>query len=170
MSRLWIVVVGGYPEGAHVEVHDTRFAVGETLAEVFSTLKDQWWGGPDSRFHFDAWGILEWTDGHDVVVADVAPEGAVADQKLWFVNLGGYRDGVFAELHKDVFVVASTKSEAKGRALAMAEREGWTSPHRDALMTVEAAVDVSDKLVGIHLVPNTEEKPFAFEAKYLPKV
>jgi len=170
MSKLWIVVVGGYPPGAHVEVHDTRFAVGSTLKEVFATLKDEWWGGPDSRFHFDAWGVLEWADGYDVVVSDEAPEGAVGDLSLWFVNLGGYRDSVFAELHKDVFVVAPNKSEAKVRALAMAESEGWTAPHRDALMEVEATVEMSGKMSGLHLVPSTEEKPFVFEAKYLPKV
>ncbi|NRA29724.1 MAG: DUF1543 domain-containing protein [Parvularculaceae bacterium] len=170
MSKLWVVVVGGYPPGAHVEVHDTRFAIGDSLAEVFSTLKEEWWGGPESRFHFDAWGVLDWTDGHDVVISEEAPEGAASDMQLWFVNLGGYRDGVFAELHKDVFVVAPNKSEAKVRALAMTDSEGWTSPHRDALMTVEATVEVSNKLPGIHLVPNTEERPFTFEAKYLPKV
>ncbi|MEM1380785.1 MAG: DUF1543 domain-containing protein [Pseudomonadota bacterium] len=170
MDKLYVVIVGGYPPGAHTEIHDVRFAVGRTLKDLFPKIKAEWWGG-DDRFHFDAWGALEWADGHRIVIADTAPDDARTDCALWFVNLGGYRSGHFGELHKDVFVVARTQTEAKKRALAQAKAEGWDSAHRDTLMSVEAIVDVGAAAGGrIYLVPSTEKLPFTFEAKYLPKV
>lgn len=170
MRKLFIVIVGGYPEGAHTEVHDVRFAIGEGLADIFPVLKAEWWGG-DDRFHFDAWGALEWADGFDVIVADETPAGAASDQKLWFVHLGGYTDGFFGEKHKNVFVVAGDAGAAKSKALAIARDEDWSTPHRDTLFRVEDAVNISS-VVGssVHLVPCTNEKPFSFEARYLPKV
>ena len=166
MQKLWVVMVGGYPKGAHTEVHDIRFAVGNRIEETFEALKAQWWGG-DDRFHLDAWGALEWADGHRVIISDEKPDGA-SDASLWFCHLGGYRDGFFGELHSEVFVVASDKGSAKRKALALAPP--WDSPHRDTQHTVETEIDVAGSLgsAKIWLVPSAEEVPFTFEAKYLP--
>ncbi|GGY50517.1 DUF1543 domain-containing protein [Parvularcula lutaonensis] len=167
MDKLFIIMVGGYPEGAHVEVHDIRFAIGRELRDCFPKIKAEWWGGQD-RLHLDAWGALEWADGHDVVISRERPEGA-GEMQLFFVNLGGYREDYFGELHENVFVVAANRNEAKVRALKMAR--GWISPHRDTLFDVEALVNVGEAAdTKIWLVPNTEEKPFRFEARYLPKL
>ena len=166
MQKLWVVMVGGYPKGAHTEVHDIRFAVGERIEETFEALKAQWWGG-DDRFHLDAWGALEWADGHRIVISEEKPEGA-SEGSLWFCHLGGYRDGFFGELHAEVFVVASDKGAAKRKALAQAPQ--WDSPHRDTQHTVETEIDVAASLGGakIWLVPSSDEVPFTFEAKYYP--
>lgn len=170
MEKLFAVVVGGYPPGAHVEVHDVRFAIGTGIAEIFPLLKAAWWGG-DDRFHVDAWGELTWCDGHDIVIGDgPEPDGADASARLWYVQLGGYDPAVFGELHRDVFVVAPSQAEAKSRALSQAK--GWAQPHRDTLTGIEAAVDVGHAIGRtrrIHLVPGAEPKPFRFEARYLPR-
>ncbi|NNU17450.1 DUF1543 domain-containing protein [Parvularcula sp. ZS-1/3] len=165
MQKLFVAMVGGYPERAHTEVHDIRFVIGRTIEDTFEALKAQWWGG--GRVHLDAWGALEWADGHDVVVSDERPEGAV-DAQLWFCHLGGYRDGFFGELHSEAFVVAADKGAAKRKALSLAPE--WDSPHRDTVHTVETIIDVADAAGGpkVWLVPSADEKPFAFEAKYYP--
>ena len=166
--KLWVIMVGGYPDGAHVEVHDVRFIAGDTLEDCFDDIKAQWWGGNPARLHIDAWGALEWADGHGVSIGTTPPPN---DLKLWFANLGGYDPTVFDELHKNVFVVAPDQNEAKKRALKMVE--GWTSPHRDVLCEVETTVDVAGALADgmfIHLDPDAAEKPFHFEACYLAKL
>jgi hypothetical protein len=162
MAKLFVMVVGGYPPGSNLEVHDTRFHVAERVEDTFETLKKEWWGGED-RFHLDAYGTLEWADGHEVVVASTPPEGA-SGKKLYFIHLGGYQRGYFGELHREVFVAAKDKAEAKRRALAAAE--DWDTGHRDVLAEVEAATEVVPKKV--FLVPSEEEKPFEFVAKYMP--
>lgn len=163
-------MVGGYPPGTHVEVHDVRFVIGRALRDCFPALKAGWWGGED-RFHVDAWGALEWADGYDVVVADEPPAGAAADKALWFVNLGGYDPAYFGELHRNVFVVAGDRAEAKKKGLALAK--DWVSPHRDVAVDVDDAINVGETIEGaqrVFLVPNAEEKPFRFEARYLAKL
>ncbi|MEL7489365.1 MAG: DUF1543 domain-containing protein [Pseudomonadota bacterium] len=168
MEKLWVIMVGGYPPGAHVEVHDVRFVVGAALEDCFDDIKRQWWGGAPERLHIDAWGALEWADGHGVTISDQPP---THDLRLWFANLGGYDPAVFNELHKNVFVVARDQGEAKKRALATVS--GWASPHRDVLAEVEMTVDVAGALADgkyIHLDPDAAEIPFQFEARYLAKL
>ena len=163
---LFVVVVGGYPEGANVEVHDVRFVVGNAIEDCFDDLKNQWWGNNPQRFHLDAWGALTWADGFGISIRNDNPE---SDFRLWFVNLGGYLPDRFKELHKNVFVVARDSSEAKKRALEMAQ--DWVPPHRDALLDVEMAIDIDNALgEGKHiwLDPSVPERPFKFEARYLP--
>jgi hypothetical protein len=162
MRKLFVMVVGGYPPGSNLEVHDLRFHVAERVEDTYAALKAEWWGGED-RFHLDAYGALEWVDGHDVVVADSPPPGT-SEKRLFFVHLGGYEEGFFGELHKEVFLVAGDKAEAKRRALEQAK--GWQSGHRDVLREVEAAVEVAPG--GVFLVPSAEKKPFRFTAKYMP--
>lgn len=166
-EKLFVVIVGGYPDGAHVEVHDVRFVVGRDLPDCFDDLKAQWWG-PQKRFHIDAWGVLEWADGFDVAISNGV---ALESPRLWFVNLGGYLSDRFQEMHKNVFVVADTAAEAKTRALNMAP--DWSSAHRDVLFDVENTIDVASTLAAdfqISLTPAAEEKPFLFEARYLAKL
>jgi hypothetical protein len=88
---------------------------------------------------------------------------------LWFVNLGGYDSAEFTELHKNVFVVASDDREARLRAVAQVRE--WESPHKDVIAEVETAIDVGRALTGSHsirLEPRAEEKPFRFEARFMP--
>lgn len=165
--RLFVVVVGGEVEGCHVELHDTRFVAGARIEDCYDALKAQWWGTPES-LHLDAWGALDWADGHGVEVVRGA-DAADGLQRLWFLNLGGYDPSKFEELHRNVFLVAPDWRSAKTRAIA--EIRDWVSPHKDYAFDVERAIDVSDALGEtwrVRLVPGASSKPFAFEARYVP--
>ncbi len=165
--KLFAVVVGGEVEGCHVELHDTRFVAGERIEDCYDALKTQWWGTPES-LHLDAWGPLEWADGYGV---DIAPQddGTNDLQRLWFLNLGGYDPSKFEELHRNVFFVAPDWRSAKTRAVA--EIRDWVSPHKDFAFDVERAIDVSAALGAprrMRLTPGVPERPFKFEARYVP--
>lgn len=165
--KLFAVIVGGAVEGCHVELHDTRFVVGNQIEDCYDALRAQWWGTPQS-LHLDAWGPLEWADGHRIEIgrAADAEDGA---QRLWFLNLGGYDPGRFAELHHDLFMVAPDWRSAKTRALA--EVKSWDAPHKDNAFDVERAVDVASALGAdwrLKLTPDPASRPFAFEARYVP--
>ncbi len=135
--KLFAVYVGGFVEGAHVELHDMRFAIGATIEDCFDDLKAQWWGAPES-LHIDAFGALECVDGYRIDVVDEPAPGA---DRLWFFNLGGYDPALFTELHENVFVVAPDWRIGKRKALARIA--GWTSPHKDYVFDVETMVDVA---------------------------
>jgi len=165
-DKLFMVYVGGMAEGCHVELHDVRFVIGDSIEACYDDLRAQWWGKPES-LHLDCWGAVHWADGHSVELRDAPQEGGPS---LWFVNLGGYDPKLFTELHENLLVVADDAREAKKRALA--QIENWVSPHKDNVLTVETSVDVSESVARqgryVHLTPDTEEQPFAFEARYVP--
>jgi hypothetical protein len=164
-ERLFAVYVGGMAEGCHVELHDMRFAVGATIEECYDDLQAQWWGTPES-FHIDAFGAIEWVDGHTIELGALA---STQTARLWFLNLGGYDPAQFTELHENVFVVAADWREAKRKALAAVS--GWTAPHKDAVYEIENVVDVAAALgPARHIVlrPDLSPRPFRFEARYIP--
>jgi hypothetical protein len=162
--KLFAVYIGGIAPGANIELHDMRFCAGETIEDCYDDLRAQWWGAPES-LHLDCWGALESADGYDIALK---PEPYAGENRLWFVNLGGYTQSEFTELHKNVFVVALNESKAKVRALKTIL--DWESHHRDYLYEVEQILCLNDaaqvKGLHIHLLPSGNPKPFAFTCRY----
>jgi hypothetical protein len=165
--KLFMFYVGGDCGNSNVELHDVRFSIGNSAEDCYEDLRRQWWGTPKS-LHLDCWGAVEQADGFDVTLT-VEPSG---DQtfRLFFVNLGGYNPLDFAELHKNVLIVAPDAVSAKQKA--MAQTNGWSQPHKDRLFEVEKAVDLTALLRGygrfVSLTPATIQKPFVFQCEYLP--
>lgn len=166
--KLFYLYIGGSMPGALVEVHDVRFAVAARLEDCYPALRRSWWGKPDS-LHLDCWGELSQADGYDITLVPQTTAGAGA-LKLWFVNLGGYRAGEFAELHRNEIVVAETVDTAKTRALERVKN--WDSPHRDRIFEVENIFCLdqvaAEAGVSLRLTPATAEKPFVFDYGYKP--
>jgi len=166
--KLFVIYIGGTYEKAFIELHDMRFILAEKIEDTYDELKRTWWGTPES-LHLDAWGALEYADGYNIVFKNTPPS-LDSENNLFFVNLGGYNDSEFTELHKNVFVVASNESKAKVRALK--QILDWQSHHRDYQFELENIVNMSEfarvKDLYIHLVPTNEEKEFEFTCKYVP--
>lgn len=163
--KLFAVYVGGLIEGCHVELHDVRFAVGASIEDCYASLKAQWWGAPES-LHLDAWGPLDWADGHRVEIGDAPPPDG---PRLYLVNLGGYDPAQFTELHENLFIVAGDERTAKKRALERVA--GWVSPHKDAVLEIDGIVDVAAAAPSgrhVRLTPDDHAQPFRFEARYVP--
>ena len=118
--------------------------------------------------HLDAWGSLKYVDGYNITISSEIPNNS--ENKLYFVNLGGYDRSEFTELHKNVFVVAPNESKAKVKALK--QILDWESHHKDYLFEAENILDISKtisaKNLYIHLEPTDIEQKFEFTCKYLP--
>lgn len=113
--NLFAVYVGGKTETSLIEVHDIHFAIGDKIEETYEQLRKLWWGTANS-LHLDAWGIVKSVENYNVVLKR---EPAVNQtNKLFFVNLGGYDSQQFTELHKNFFVIAENKGDAKIKAKA----------------------------------------------------
>lgn len=165
--KLFVFYIGGDTATSLVELHDVRFAVGKKLEDAYPALKASWWGRPES-LHLDCWGELTSADGHNISLKAEPPP---ADQeKLWFVNLGGYDPEQFTELHKNVFVVAPNESKAKVRALK--QILDWKGHHKDELFEVEKIFSIEEaareKGLYIHLEKTGSPKPFKFSYGYKP--
>ncbi len=164
--KLWAIYIGGKVAGCNIELHDFRFCVGQTIEDCYPALKAQWWGLPET-LHLDCWGALQWADDHRIELSETP---AAQDQKLWFVNLGGYDQTKFTELHENFFLVAETEQEARKRAIAKVQH--WFSPHKDNLLSVDGLIDVhetlSDQAIYLQLTPDRDEQDFEFETSYRP--
>jgi hypothetical protein len=165
--KLFMFYVGGDCGNSNVELHDVRFSIGQTPEDCFEDLRRQWWGEPKS-LHLDCWGAVEQADGYDVELSTAQP--ADSQDKLFFVNLGGYDPSEFSELHRNVLLVASDNETAKQKAKAQISH--WQKPHKDRLFEIEKTLDLTNLMqrYGYHLVlrPAASERPFLFECDFRP--
>jgi hypothetical protein len=70
--KLFMFYVGGNCGNSNVELHDVRFAIGQTPEDCFEDLRRQWWGEPKS-LHLDCWGAVEQADGYDIELSTRSP-------------------------------------------------------------------------------------------------
>lgn len=139
--QLFVAVLGGRTPRSHIELHDVRFVVGRSIEETLPELRRQWFGSRKG-LHLDAWMKVRTIDGWTVRLQPLqsgvatAPAAARRAERLWFVNLGGYRPDSLAELHHFGLVVAANpqtaKAAAKQRWLAAALQQ-----HKDDLCAVD---------------------------------
>lgn len=151
--KLFAVYLGGSAPGSNTELHDVVFVAGEQIADTYEDLLTQWFGTPDS-LHIDSWLELSQVDGHHITLSRTAPTGP---QRLFFVNLGAYRQGEFAELHANTFLVATSHDEAKARA-KQALLRGLDSVHTDDLYDVDDCLEIG-QVAGLHVQLEANGEP-----------
>ncbi|RUO76749.1 DUF1543 domain-containing protein [Pseudidiomarina taiwanensis] len=143
--QLFLVYLGGSAPGAHIELHDVRFVVGETIAETYPQLRQQWFGS-QTGLHMDSYLAIHHIDGYRV---SLRKEPSKGDKRLFFVNYGGYFMGRIPEFHDFTLCVAKDAAEAKqiGRAqVAQRGLAGADELHKDDLLEVDdcLALDLLD--------------------------
>ncbi|WP_440055150.1 DUF1543 domain-containing protein [Pseudoalteromonas sp. T1lg65] len=154
--KLFIVYLGGRIQGCHIEMHDVRFVVANSIEETYPKLKQQW-VGDKNNVHMDSYTIIEHADGYAI---ELVEEPVIQSQKLFFVNLGGYKPGSLAEIHDFDLFVASSADEAKERAKAKL-LNGYSHIHKDDLHDVDDCfvVDLIDPKWHIKLTPSGQSTP-----------
>ena len=163
--KLFAIYIGGELEGANIELHDMRFVAASSIGETHAELRRQWWGTPRS-LHIDCWAELDEVDGYKITLRQ---EPYPANEKLFYINLGGYDPTEFLEKHKNVFIVAPDMSTAKKRALAVVKN--WKLPHRDEMYEADqmfALSAVSTPTWHLHFERIERAHSFVFSCSYLP--
>ena len=102
-----MTLIGCTPAGRNTEQHDVFFGIGDSIKNLIPDVMKFW---PEAKLHFDAWREVNHINGFSVAV--VEGEKAASDSKLFFINLGGYKQNEFEEFHYKMLVVASDKGEA----------------------------------------------------------
>ncbi len=137
--HLFAVYLGGRAPRCNTELHDVVFVTGETIESAYEQCCDAWFGSV-ARLHLDSWMALDVVDGHRVTLAKAAPADGKA---LYFINLGGYAEGEFTELHANMIVVASSADEAKARAKRELMQSGESEVHTDDLYDIDDCLKVT---------------------------
>lgn len=163
-ERLIACVLGGTAPRAKTELHDVAFAVGDSLEAVHPQLLDAWFGEPHG-LHVDAWCFLDSVEGCRVHLAQRRADNGL---HLYFINIGGYRPGVFGEHHAWGIFGAPNKADAKQRAKrTLLPRHLET--HKDDLPEIDDCLRVTR--IGrwhVHLTPDLHARDPDVTNGYFP--
>jgi hypothetical protein len=150
LLKLYAVVLGGAAEKSNTELHDVVFAVGQNIGDCYFQLLDKWFGLPE-KMHIDSYMELDVVDGYEISLQKEKSNDK--DKKLFFINLGAYKEGDFMEYHANTFLVGKLATEIKKRAKEKL-LNGFDEVHKDDLYEVDDMIAI-EELDGfyVHLMP-----------------
>ncbi|MEQ7798454.1 DUF1543 domain-containing protein [Pedobacter sp. ASV1-7] len=164
--KLFMMLLGCKPPGRHIEQHDVFFAIGRSIVE----LKDDiaaFWPEAKGKIHIDAWREVTMVDGYSLNILPSEQTSEADSNKLFFINLGGYKKGEFDELHYKMLVVADTLGEAskKAKETAFYKHTGFEGAvsHIDD----KYGVDVDDLFDIADVLPATVKSKFRIHIDFL---
>lgn len=146
---LFVVMLGGKHPRARIEVHDVVFVVADSIQAAYPQLRQSWFGSPQG-LHIDSWMAVAGVENWRVELSAVAP--GPDENRLYFINLGGYEKEVFGEAHRYLLVAARNKREATSKGKQRMAIH-WTQAHTDAVLDIDDCLPI-DEASGryIHLV------------------
>lgn len=112
--KLFLLLMGSKAPHRNVEQHDFFFGIAHHLKELVPDLKAFWPEAKDS-IHIDAWREVSKVDDYKIEVILKNENVVPSENKLFFINLGGYQAKKMEEQHYTVLTVQ------KDRALAISE-------------------------------------------------
>ena len=110
MPKLFMLLIGATPLERNIEQHDVFFGIGEGIKDLVPDVMAFWPG--NNKLHFDAWREITSVNGYKVEVVLKNEAMQKSPFKLFFINLGGYKQNEFEEFHYKMVIVATDKPEA----------------------------------------------------------
>jgi hypothetical protein len=120
--KLFMVLIGCKPKGRHTEQHDIFFGIALSMKELLPQII-AFWPEAEGDLHIDGWREVNQVDGFSVKVVDRnnhPVQSSSPASKLFFINLGGYKENEFDEFHYKMLVASEDKAEAVKRAKSTA--------------------------------------------------
>lgn len=108
-----MVILGCRPTGRNIEQHDVFFGIAPSLVDLIPDIVD-FWPEANGKIHIDSWRKVENVDGFkiDILPLSDIPIKSVKSNRLFFINLGGYKVNDMEEYHYKMLTVADNKSQA----------------------------------------------------------
>jgi len=105
-----MLLIGATPPERNIEQHDVFFGIGETMKDLIHDVMAFWPG--NNKLHFDAWREVTNVNGYKVEAVLKNENKQSSPFKLFFINLGGYKQDEFEEFHYKMIIAAPDKAEA----------------------------------------------------------
>lgn len=109
--KLFMILLGATPIGRNIEQHDMFFGVAVTIKELIPEII-AFWPEAKGKIHLDAYRIVNKVGNYKVEVIEKCNENKTDLNRLFFMNLGGYKIDEFEELHYKMLVVSDQKALA----------------------------------------------------------
>ena len=107
--KLFMLLLGCRPEGRNTEQHDIYFGIAKSLKDLIPDIKSFW--KASGNIHIDAWRVVNNVDGYQIKITEKTSID-IENNKLFFLNLGGYKENEFEEFHYKILKVSKNKAEA----------------------------------------------------------
>lgn len=143
LTKLYMLLLGCKPQGRFTEQHDVFFGAAATLSDLVPAIQLFWPG--DHKIHIDAWRTVTEVDGYRIELVDKnKPPQSDNAYRLFFLNLGGYKEQEFEEYHYKMLVVAKDKADAIQQAKVSAFYRHTGFKGADSHIDDKYGVDVDD--------------------------
>ena len=110
-NKLYFLLIGCTPPGRNTEQHDVFFGIGRSLNEMVPAMND-FWPDANGKIHIDSWRAVTKVDSYNIRIVPKAAAIENTENKLFFLNLGGYKPNDLEEYHYKLLAVAKDKSGA----------------------------------------------------------
>lgn len=104
--KLFHVILGATPKGRNIEQHDVFFGIAKNFEDLIPEMKAFW---SDAKIHVDCYQEVKFVDGYEVKIVEKSKTNS--EEKLFFINLGGYKPNHFLEFHEQHLLVGKTMGE-----------------------------------------------------------
>lgn len=144
---LFMILLGCKPKGRNTEQHDIYFGIAEGVTQLISSVKN-FWPEANGKLHADAWRKVTKAGNFRIKVIEKTSidklEKTGPSQKLFFINLGGYKPNEFEEFHYKLLAVAEDKGTAimKAKQTAFYKHTGFKGAN--AHIDDKYGIDVDD--------------------------
>lgn len=158
--KLFMILIGCRPKGRNTEQHDVFFGIARELKDLVPQIKAFWKGA--GTIHLDGWRIVNNVNGYSISISENTGERKEADANLFFLNLGGYKEGYFEEFHYKMLTVAKDKAAA-GQHAKQTAFFLHTGFNKDAAAHIDDrfGVDVDDLFEIKDILPEEVKNKFA---------
>jgi len=119
--KLFMVMIGCRPNGRLTEQHDIFFGIAPSIKELIPHMKTSW---PEAKgnIHVDAFREVTFVNGYSIkIIPKKENKKDSSKDKLFFLNLGGYKENEFDEFHYKVLAV----TETCGNAIQLAKQTAF---------------------------------------------
>ncbi len=159
--KLFMLLLGCKPKDRNTEQHDVFFSIGHKLNELKNDIVT-FWPEAKNNIHIDAWREVTKVDGYAVQVRlrTQAVVQSLSSEKLFFLNLGGYVQDIFEEVHYKLLIVSVGKGAAVKQAKQTAFYKHAATKYAPSHIDEKYGVDVDDMHEIIDILPPVLKEKF----------
>ncbi len=153
-----MLLLGCKPQGRNTEQHDIFFGIGTSLKDLKPAIEN-FWPEAEGKIHIDSWREVNSVDGFTITIEERTEEPVERLNRLFFLNLGGYKENDLEEYHCKLIVVAPDKGAAIQQAKETAFYKHCGFPGAVSHIDDKYGLDVDDIYEIEDILPaGTKEK------------
>ncbi|RFZ91003.1 DUF1543 domain-containing protein [Mucilaginibacter conchicola] len=113
--KLFMLLLGSKAPARNVEQHDFFFGIAATLKDLIPEIK-AFWPEAGNSLHIDGFREVNSVNGYGISITEKTDEQPGQENKLFFINLGGYQPNELKETHYTVLTVQPDRTTAMQEA------------------------------------------------------